>query len=456
MARPCAHPTGEPQPGKCAVCRRYVESAAHRAYYDSLVLPAKGGTPTGGVRASRPRQPSRAGGGPGSELRSLLGLLGFRACQECADLAREMDRWGVEGCRLPENEAVILARLREKAKEASFLSKVKAGLLGALRGVVVDPRDPAPGLLAEAIRRHEAGRAESAAPWRWVSTAELISATVTKLLPRLPPGLSGVCGVTRSGMLPATALATHLHLPLYAVSQHAGEPQPLGGGSRGTLGTPGGPLLVVDDTVYSGSAMAPLRRRLGTEGRLYAAVFARPGREAACDFVGEELASPHLLEWNLMNGGPLAGRATNPAMQGGVALDFDGVICADPAVSEAADPAGYAAWLADARPLLLPRRLPARLVITARLARHREATLAWCARWGVKAERLEMWPGGDPRERDRADVGAWKAGVYKASGCSLYVESDAGLAWRVAELSGKPVACPAAGRVFQAGLPGPG
>ncbi len=275
--------------------------------------------------------------------------------------------------------------------------------------------------------------------WRWISTAELVTTTAQKLIPKLPYSISGVCGVTRSGMVPATVIATHMHLPLYAVSQHSGDPILLPSGSRG-YGKGGGKILVVDDTVYSGSAFKTLRARLGSN-YIYAAVYARKPVAHVCDFYGEYLESPHLLEWNLFNSIVLAGSAINPIMHGGVALDFDGIICGDPLVNEDINPTGYASWLANATPLLLPRRLPAKVIITARHERHRQATLDWCNRWGVKVDKLVM------REGD-VDVAKWKADVYKASKCSLYIESGPQLAEQIARLSNLPVACPAASKVF--------
>ena len=58
---------------------------------------------------------------------------------------------------------------------------------------------------------------------RFISTTQLITGAL-RLVPRLPPDLSAVVGVARSGLLPATALATALHLPLYALDQERRRP----------------------------------------------------------------------------------------------------------------------------------------------------------------------------------------------------------------------------------------
>jgi hypothetical protein len=137
-------------------------------------------------------------------------------------------------------------------------------------------------------------------------------------------------------------------------------------------------------------------------------------------------------------------------MRGGVACDFDGILCEDPppGIDEVADPAGYAAWLADARPLLLPRKNPVPLVVTFRRECHREATLAWCARWGVRVGQLVMHPSPEPLRA--FDAAAHKGAAFRESGCALFVESDPAQAQAIARVAGKPVACPRAGRVFTA------
>lgn len=274
--------------------------------------------------------------------------------------------------------------------------------------------------------------------WRWINTSELITTTVRNLLPKLPNDLAGICGVTRSGMLPATALATHLHLPLYCVSQHKDAPVMLSPGSRG-YGKGNGKLLVVDDTIYSGNAMGMLKRRLSD--CLFAAVYVKQEAAQVCDFTGAYLPSPHLLEWNLFNSTVFVGAAANPAMRGGVAIDFDGLVCEDPTINELVDPEGYTKWLSNAAPLLLPRRLPIKLVITARKEKYRQETLAWCHKWGVKIDKLTMI-------NAAIDVALWKSQVYASSGCSLYIESSPGLAEQIARFSGLPVACPIVSKIY--------
>jgi hypothetical protein len=101
--------------------------------------------------------------GPGTHLARILTEVGIHepGCCGCGGLAASMDAWGPAGCREPANEATILAQLRENYDKLGWGTVIRAGYR-ALRSKLafrLNPRDPAPGLLAEAIRRAEAGPA---------------------------------------------------------------------------------------------------------------------------------------------------------------------------------------------------------------------------------------------------------------------------------------------------------
>jgi hypothetical protein len=96
-------------------------------------------------------------GGPGTELEAIFRELkarGMAGCG-CKALARQMDAWGPAGCR--EHAPEIIARLNENWGKLRLRDKLSVGLRAVAGGLVfvVDPLDPAPGLLSEAIRRAE-------------------------------------------------------------------------------------------------------------------------------------------------------------------------------------------------------------------------------------------------------------------------------------------------------------
>jgi hypothetical protein len=276
--------------------------------------------------------------------------------------------------------------------------------------------------------------------FEWVSTPQLARDAIA-LAGKLPPDVTAVAGVPRSGILPAGVVATHLHLPLFQLTED-GQLTRLGTGDRGrTLGFPAdaGRIAVIDDTVYGGTAMRKVRGRVKRPA-VFAAVYVRPESAGAVDVFARPLPSPHLLEWNFANNGPFAGFAANPCYRGGVGMDLDGVIVHD-AESAAATGAGVLS------PYLVPRTHPCKLIATGRPERHRAETEALLRTVGARWVRLEMLPGHvEPTPENAA---RHKARHYAASGLGFFVESDPAQAALIHYYTGLPVVCPIAGRVFQ-------
>jgi hypothetical protein len=267
------------------------------------------------------------------------------------------------------------------------------------------------------------------------------------LAAQLPTDLAAIVAWPRSGILPASILATHLHLPMFVLRGDAlvelGHGWRLAAGPNDSAAHVGKdrPMLLVDDNQVTGRSLTSARkavaRHLADRKVLYAVIY-RPVNLSQWrpDFVARELAPPLYLEWNLFNS------LYTPSM----ACDFDGILCHD---SMSGGPIG--------KPLYLPKRCELPLIITGRPEGSRGTTLAWLAQHGVKVRELKMWPAELPWRLDREvelgghkvqHVSAIKAHHYRHSACSLYVESDPRQAREISVLSEKPVLCPAAGRVF--------
>jgi len=77
------------------------------------------------------------------------------ACQTCAWRAAWMDCWGVAGCR--RHRDTIIGWLRQGLTGVSWprLVAMAAQALGAGLALKLDPLDPCPGLVDEAILRAE-------------------------------------------------------------------------------------------------------------------------------------------------------------------------------------------------------------------------------------------------------------------------------------------------------------
>jgi hypothetical protein len=169
-------------------------------------------------------------------------------------------------------------------------------------------------------------------------------------------------------------------------------------------------------------------------------VYAHPMGRRSVDLAVAILPGQHYLEWNWANAGH--GQSAG--------FDFDGILCEDIAIEDCDDGPRYERALEDAKPLHLPRRKPIPLIVTARHERFRHITESWLDRHGVRAQRLIMrdWPYANGRH-DTSAIARWKADHYKRSGLSLFAESDPTQARLIAELTKKPVLCPAAGRVIR-------
>lgn len=251
----------------------------------------------------------------------------------------------------------------------------------------------------------------------WVTNADM-AALVPEVAQRLPQDISRVAAMPRSGMMAASYIAAHLHLPLYSLID--GEFVNVGGGSRMMQYVEReGRTLLVDDTMASGQSWKRLiASGFDTTNTLLLSMYCSLECRHIPDFTGKILPLPHLLEWNLFSCGYMD-------MAG---LDMDGIICEDN--DGAVDP----------RPLYLPRNKPCKAIITARPESFRTTTRDWLAKWDVKYDELTMWPGGE-HERTLSAVADYKAAACVAAGCAFYVESGVGLANAMRE-RGIRVLCP--------------
>jgi orotate phosphoribosyltransferase len=280
----------------------------------------------------------------------------------------------------------------------------------------------------------------------WVTT-ERLAADSIKLAALLPRDIVGVVGLPRSGMIPASIIATHLHLPLYELT-HEGRLNRLGHGSRGrSMGfrhPETGRLAVIDDTVYGGYAMRQARESMAKLKRpaVYAVVYSRlqalPESQGAADIFAAALPTPHLLEWNAPNNGPFVGHTAAdgvPYYRAGVACDLDGIIIHD---AESGGKIGEA--------YLVPRTHPCRLIVTGRRERFRAGTEAHLKALGVQWDRLEMLP--DDAPETTQSFAEHKAKHYGASECGFFFESCPLQAELIHHLTGRPVVCPKLAKVW--------
>jgi len=255
-----------------------------------------------------------------------------------------------------------------------------------------------------------------------IKTSQLIQDTII-LCGALPVDITGVVGVPRSGMIPASVVSTHLHLPLGEFRNN--HIHWLNTGWRGQSLQPGDKYLFIDDTVYEGHALSKVRSIFGPN-HIYGAVYVRPqaAYKKLVDICYGLLPTPHFLEWNLLNSGFVVGQVVlhlKRYIREGIGSDFDGVIVHD-------DMSGGIYHT----PYLISKRAPVPLVITGRGIDEMEPTLQLIAKYNINIRSLVMRPLHVPN--NLYDIAKWKASVFKQHpNLGLYIESSAYQAKIIAE-----------------------
>lgn len=242
-----------------------------------------------------------------------------------------------------------------------------------------------------------------------------------------------VIGIPRSGMLPATILATQLQLPLGTIESF-GSRGILYGRSGERMHVESARILLVDDTVNHGTAMAQAVkavRRHAREITRFCVFGPYRGIEGLVDIFCETVPGPRAFEWNIQKHKRLARWG----------FDMDGVLCRDPAKAENDDGPRYQQFMARAEPLFLPRR-PIGHVVTCRLERYRNETESWLRKHGIEFGALHMMPFANKQERmAHGGRGQWKAGIVKETGAEFFIESCPKQAGIIAREAGIPVWC---------------
>jgi len=257
---------------------------------------------------------------------------------------------------------------------------------------------------------------------------DLVDAT-NELIKKLPPEISGVVGVSRKGMIPATIIATRLHLRL-----GVDELFWLGYGKRTPL-NPDGCILVVDDGIGSGEA---LQKAVYKVKKLY------PKKRfiTAASFIINS-SNPGVDYWGAVINPVFPQESEFPNTESAVnwMMDLDGVICVDPPQPEIDDEKVWTDNFANAVPMYLPRYKPV-VICTSRMEKYRGVTEEWLSKWQCKYTSLIMHPAKNVMERgNHQNIAKWKSDMYRGLDKTLFVESNPYEAALISVGSGKPVYC---------------
>jgi orotate phosphoribosyltransferase len=269
---------------------------------------------------------------------------------------------------------------------------------------------------------------------------------ILNLIAKIPPDITAIAGVARSGLSAATMLSMYLHLPMVTIRQTLGDIVQTGngwrlGGSR-HVNPRTEKILVVDDTVMTGNSLKAIKPLIDREfgNAVYAAIYVNPAAALKPDIWSVDLPWPHLLEWNVFNS------VLSPAS----AMDFDGILCHDCPLGSDDDGPKYLDFVRNALPLYMPRRCPVPLIVTARIEKYRAETEAWLRRHGIAWHRLVMHPAATLRERQRDNIAAYKAHHYATwaqhfvarPGPHIFFESEDRQAREIAMRTGLLAICP--------------
>lgn len=289
-------------------------------------------------------------------------------------------------------------------------------------------------------RKH--ARSEKFLGTEYVKTSQLVEDCRDSLLPQVGHlNLRGVFGIPRSGMFPASMIALWLNLPLYSMNKSSYELEVMsahsgfGGVRMKDHDDSGGKILVIDDTVYAGTAIADIREKI-KEDAIYATVYAHPDSLDKVDFFAKSLMPPHILEWNLFNCVYIESAL----------LDFDGILCPNVPYSKCINEEEYIEYIKNVEPFY--HRIPktrCRGIVTARLEKYRDITEEWLDRHGIRYGSLEMYPTEKEEIRDKnhiQEAANFKAERFKSSDAHFFIESELPEAVIIRRQSGKFVVCP--------------
>jgi len=259
---------------------------------------------------------------------------------------------------------------------------------------------------------------------------------ILKRLNIIPRDFDLIVGVPRSGMLPANLLSLYLNRPYTDIHSFLnGHIYKAGARSQFFDISEFKKILVVDDSIASGSAMVEVKESLKhLESKFdikYCAVYIIPGKEKMVDYFFEIVPLPRYFQWNILNHTTLEKAC----------FDIDGVLCADPLPEQNDDGPKYIDFILNAPPLFIPGSKIG-TVVTSRLEKYRKETETWLKANNIKYNDLVMLDLPNMAARQRANNhGDHKAKAYMAKPYVLFVESEYHQAVEINRLSKKPVLC---------------
>lgn len=283
---------------------------------------------------------------------------------------------------------------------------------------------------------------------KFLTLSNLVDDCIQKLVPKLNKmDISGVVGIPRSGLLPASICATALNIPLYTLSDRkliiCNSLSKFGGWRMGQYEKAHGKLLLLDDTIFTGNSLATIKKFFD-KPHYTGVLYANPTATSLVDVFGEELDIPHLLEWHFFNSDYLERTL----------FDLDGVFSPNVPISECLDDDKYEKYISNVEPFYhrLPKaKYKLKAIVTGRTDRFRKITEQWLEKHNIEYQDLIMFPAEREKERNRdhvQEVGKYKADIYRKFNVAYFMESEKSEGLVIRELSKKQVILPNQGMLI--------
>lgn len=269
---------------------------------------------------------------------------------------------------------------------------------------------------------------------RYVTIAEL-SDMIRQNLWKIPHDIDLVVGIPRSGLMVANIIALYLNKRLSDLDSFIeGRIFACGENRVSMVSTDQVKrVLVVDDSVHSGTALNKAKRKISHLTEIYSFFYFSPivtttGKQSV-DAYSETIDDERIFEWNLFH---------HPQINNSC-LDLDGVLCKDPIIDD--DGEQYKNFILTTPPLFLPTTT-IDTIITCRLEKYRSLTEEWLRQHNIQYNNLIML--NLPTRESRLSWGKhgeYKGDYYKNSSNNLFIESSSVQAQIIASISRKPVIC---------------
>lgn len=259
---------------------------------------------------------------------------------------------------------------------------------------------------------------------------------IRKSIPQLPDDIDLVVGIPRSGMIPAYMIALFMNKPCCSLTELKNGILPENGNRQINSTNSFQKILIVDDSVSSGTAINKAKDDIKTfnipQKILYYSVFVTENSKNFVDYYGVITDPLRIFQWNYCNHSILRNTC----------MDIDGVLCIDPTEEENDDGDLYRHFLLNAKPLYIPK-VEIYALVTSRLEKYRYETESWLKINNVKYEKLIMLDLPDAATRQKLNLHAqFKAQIYKKDKrAKFFIESNDRQAREIAQLSHKPCIC---------------